>query len=83
MKSRTLTGVLRLCPAAPPCSVLPTLCRYKKGELEGKNVSMLMPNPFQQRHDTFLKNYNKTGAGWHMARAEATGLNGYQQAAFS
>lgn len=58
----SLTGALMLCPAPPHThSVLPMLCSYKKGELEGKNVSMLMPNPFQQRHDTFLKNYNKTG----------------------
>ena len=79
----SLTGALRLFPAPPSRCFLPTLCRYKKGELEGKNVSMLMPNPFQQRHDTFLKNYNKTGAVWHMARAETTGLNDYQQMAFS
>ncbi len=35
--------------------------RYKKGDLEGKNVSVLMPQPFSQRHNTFLKNYIITG----------------------
>jgi PAS domain S-box-containing protein len=34
---------------------------YKKGEMEGKNVSMLMPAPFSQRHNSFLKNYQMTG----------------------
>jgi hypothetical protein len=34
---------------------------YKKGELEGKNVSILMPNPFSQRHNSYLRNYVTTG----------------------
>jgi len=34
---------------------------YRRSELEGKNVSMLMPQPFSQRHNTFLKNYITTG----------------------
>lgn len=34
---------------------------YKKGELEGKNVSMLMPPPFSTRHNSFLRNYITTG----------------------
>eukprot|EP00879_Flechtneria_rotunda_P032111 GHRR01035266.1.p1 GENE.GHRR01035266.1~~GHRR01035266.1.p1 ORF type:complete len:431 (+),score=120.72 GHRR01035266.1:122-1414(+) len=34
---------------------------YAKGELEGKNVSMLMPQPFSGRHNTYLNNYVKTG----------------------
>jgi hypothetical protein len=34
---------------------------YKKGELEGKNVSILMPNPFSQRHNSYLRNYITTG----------------------
>lgn len=25
---------------------------YRKGELEGKNISMLMPAPFSQQHDS-------------------------------
>jgi hypothetical protein len=36
---------------------------YKKGELEGKNVSMLMPNPFSQRHNSYLRNFKTTGNG--------------------
>jgi PAS domain S-box-containing protein len=34
---------------------------YKKGELEGKNVSILMPNPFSGRHNSYLRNYLTTG----------------------
>ena len=34
---------------------------YKKGELEGKNVSILMPSPFNQRHNGYLRNYITTG----------------------
>ncbi len=34
---------------------------YRKPELEGKNVRLLMPNPFSQRHDSFLKNYMMGG----------------------
>lgn len=35
---------------------------YKKSEVEGKNISMLMPAPFSQRHNTYLRNYLTTGA---------------------
>lgn len=34
---------------------------YKKGEMEGKNVSILMPQPFNQRHNGYLRNYVTTG----------------------
>ncbi|GLC33063.1 hypothetical protein PLESTB_000374500 [Pleodorina starrii] len=34
---------------------------YKKGELEGKNISILMPQPFSQRHNGYLRNYTTTG----------------------
>ncbi|GAX73193.1 hypothetical protein CEUSTIGMA_g646.t1 [Chlamydomonas eustigma] len=34
---------------------------YKRGELDGKNVSMLMPQPFSGRHNTYLRNYISTG----------------------
>ncbi|KAG2493141.1 hypothetical protein HYH03_008565 [Edaphochlamys debaryana] len=30
---------------------------YAKGELEGLNVSMLMPQPFSQRHPSYLQRY--------------------------
>jgi len=39
------------------------LHRYKKGELNGKNVSMIMPAPFSQRHNSYLRNYVNTGKG--------------------
>lgn len=33
---------------------------YPKTELEGANVSMLMPQPFSQRHDSYLARYVST-----------------------
>jgi PAS domain-containing protein len=34
---------------------------YKKSEVQGKNVSMLMPQPFSGRHPQYLRNYVTTG----------------------
>jgi len=34
---------------------------YAKAELEGQNVSMLMPPPFSQRHPSYLQHYKDTG----------------------
>jgi two-component system, LuxR family, sensor kinase FixL len=34
---------------------------YKAAELIGKNVSMLMPSPDRERHDSYLANYVRTG----------------------
>jgi PAS domain-containing protein len=34
---------------------------YERGELEGKNISMMMPSPFSERHNGYLKNYIMTG----------------------
>jgi PAS domain S-box-containing protein len=34
---------------------------YERGELEGKNISMMMPSPFSERHNGYLKNYLMTG----------------------
>ncbi|KAL4422853.1 hypothetical protein ABPG75_009050 [Micractinium tetrahymenae] len=30
---------------------------FRKGELEGNNVSRIMPNPFSMQHDGYLRNY--------------------------
>lgn len=44
-------------------SILDSPCTtgYKKGELEGKNVSILMPPPYNTRHNGYLKAYQATG----------------------
>jgi two-component system sensor kinase FixL len=34
---------------------------YKLNELSGRNVSMLMPNPYRREHDQYLGNYLHTG----------------------
>ena len=34
---------------------------YKRGELVGRNVNTLMPQPFSQHHDRYLKTYALTG----------------------
>jgi two-component system sensor kinase FixL len=34
---------------------------YSEGEVLGKNVKMLMPNPDRDRHDQYLTNYRTTG----------------------
>ena len=34
---------------------------YEPGEVIGKNISMLMPEPFSSQHNGYLQNYLKTG----------------------
>lgn len=66
---------------------------YRQGELEGKNVSMLMPQPFAGRHNGYLHNYQTTGkaqilgsqrevratGGWPHAHAGMQGMHGSSQ----
>jgi len=58
---RVPLALQRLRPASWPAPWV--LCSYKKGELEGKNISCLMPQPFSGRHNSYLKNYITTGGG--------------------
>jgi len=34
---------------------------YEAGEVIGRNIKMLMPNPYRDRHDGFLARYRRTG----------------------
>lgn len=36
---------------------------YEVKELLGQNISILMPSPHREKHDSYLKNYHKTGVG--------------------
>ncbi|PLW83945.1 hypothetical protein CWI75_00890 [Kineobactrum sediminis] len=42
---------------------------YDKNEVIGRNVKMLMPNPYRDAHDSYLRNYQETG----IARIIGTG----------
>lgn len=42
---------------------LQKLFDYKASELEGQNVSILMPAPFSNRHNGYLAAYIATGSG--------------------
>lgn len=34
---------------------------YRPGELRGRNISVLMPEPWASRHDDYIRNYLRTG----------------------
>lgn len=34
---------------------------YREGDVVGENVSMLMPSPDREQHDSYLRNYRETG----------------------
>jgi two-component system, LuxR family, sensor kinase FixL len=38
-----------------------TIFGYQAAEVIGKNVSVLMPSPHRERHDGYIKNYQRTG----------------------
>jgi PAS domain S-box-containing protein len=38
-----------------------TLFGYRREELEGQNISILMPSPHRERHDSYLRRYLETG----------------------
>jgi len=45
-------------------SINPSACRlflYEPQEVIGQNISILMPSPDRERHDTYMENYKRTG----------------------
>jgi len=43
---------------------------YKESYMIGKNISLLMPSPYSEQHDSYLKNYFKTGVGKLLGRED-------------
>ncbi|WP_064791601.1 CHASE3 domain-containing protein [Shewanella woodyi] len=68
--SITTDGVIIACNNAAEL-----LFQYKSEELIGKKVNTLMPSPFTDEHDEYLKNYLTTGIKKIMGKGrEVTGL---------
>ena len=60
----TVDGILVIDDSGTMLSVNPAAERifgYSARELAGRNVSMLMPEPFRDEHDSYLGNYLRTG----------------------
>jgi len=49
-------GLIRMCNAAAE-----QMFQYSSFEMLGRNVKMLMPDPYQREHDRYLQNYKRTG----------------------
>lgn len=50
---------------------------YRKGELEGKNVSLLMPQPYSGRHNGYLRNFQTTGQPKILDKTQEVGPPSY------
>ncbi|PNH09202.1 Tiny macrocysts protein B, partial [Tetrabaena socialis] len=44
------------------------LLGYTKNELKGKNIGIIMPAPFGDRHTAYVRNYIHTGVSWVLDR---------------
>lgn len=59
-----LEGIITIDDSGVIETVNPAACRtfgYESDEVIGKNVSMLMPEPFRGAHDGYIRNYLATG----------------------
>ncbi|PNH12265.1 Tiny macrocysts protein B [Tetrabaena socialis] len=46
------------------------LLGYSKNELKGKDIGMIMPAPFGDRHSAYVRNYIQTGVSWVLDRKQ-------------
>jgi two-component system, LuxR family, sensor kinase FixL len=58
-----IDGIITIDERGTVETINPSACRlfgYHEGEVVGGNISMLMPSPYQQQHDGYLKKYHET-----------------------
>ena len=36
---------------------------YSKSELEGRNIKIIVPSPYKEKHNQYMSDYTKTGEG--------------------
>jgi two-component system sensor kinase FixL len=59
-----IDGIITIDERGKVESINPSACKlfdYLPEEVIGNNVSMLMPSPDKEQHDTYLENYHRTG----------------------
>ncbi len=64
VQNTAMLGIVTIAPNGIVETVNPAVCNlfgYSVAEMVGSNVSMLMPSPYREAHDSYLDNYRRTG----------------------